>query len=152
MWHLDAHTSANIIAINNSHTDTDATEATVAEELDGTIDADTVTSAEIATGKEDDSETLGSNNISIGAQTPELPNLLDFFEYLTGTPMLCEVVCSMWGGDKGQDRDLRAQRVAALRARWIGRLFPGPLWLSSPHVSTMDQYSTDPHTGECKTQ
>ena len=48
-----------IIAMNNSHTDTDAAVATVAKQLDGTIVADTKTSAEIATGKEDDSETLG---------------------------------------------------------------------------------------------
>ena len=180
-----------IIAINRSHSNTEATEATVAEELEVTIDADAAASADTIitievkeaftaeedpatckleeidkaedpttiittvvkeTGKGEDSEDLGANNIIIEANTPELSNQLDFFEYLTGTPMLCEVVCSIWGGQKGQEIDLRAQRVAALRARWVGRsCYPLP-WLSSPHVSTRGQYSTDPNTGECKTQ
>jgi len=145
----------NIIAIKDNHPDTDALEATAADELEVTIDADAITSAEIIdTGKEEDSENLGFNN-NIGADPPELAhNQLDIFEYLTGRPMLCEVVCNVGGDRAEQDmiRNLRAQRVAALRARWVGRHFNGPPWLSSPHVSTMGQYSTDPNTGECKTQ
>ena len=146
-----------VTAIINGPSNTAASEATAAEEdVEGTLDADArFASVEItATGSEEDSESIGFNNINIGAIPQELSNnSFDFFENLTGSPMLCEVVCNVGGNAaQGYIRHLRAQRVAALRARWVGRPFPGPLWLSSPPVSTMGPYSTDPHTGECKMQ
>ena len=94
-------------------------------------------------GTEDCSESHGGN-YTIGAIPPELSNnQLDFFDNLTGGPMLCEVVrkCS------------RAERVAALRARGVGQYYSALHWLfSPPRVSTTGQYATDPNTGECKTQ
>ena len=152
-----------IIAID-SFPNTEASEATAAEEEEETLDAHDPTtiittvvkeiiSADIQRTGKDDSEDLGFKIIDIGAIPPELSNF-DYFEYLAGSPMLCEVVCLMWGGgDKAQEKYLRAQKVAALRARWVGRKDNEFLpWLSSPHVSASGQYATDPNTGECKTQ
>ena len=119
-------------------------------------------SAEITTGKDEYSDDLGANNLHIEAYTPKLYNP-DLFEYLTRTPMFCEVVCSMQ--EVALERDLRAQRVAALkgmnkhcfkrtRARAevpeavpnsvgaIPSLSPAP-----PHI-----YTTDESTGECHAQ
>ena len=81
---------------------------------------------------------------------PEINNMLDF-QGLLHAPTLCEVVSLMWG-EPAQEKRLRAQRVSALRARWSGRSFNALPWLPSLHVSDMGQYSTDPNTGECKTQ
>ena len=83
---------------------------------------------------------------------PEVSYILDMFEYLTGGPMLCEVVSLMRGGNIGQkyDQCLRSQRAAALRANSVGRC-DSLSWLAGSQV-TSSQYSTDPSTGECKTQ
>ena len=93
---------------------------------------------------------LGINNIGIQPKVSnrlfEIQGLLD-----KDAPMVCEAVSLMWG-DKAQEKLLRARRVAALRARWSGRSFNALPWLPSPHVSTTGQYTTDPNTGECKTQ
>ena len=92
------------------------------------------------------------NNDNIGAIIPKVSYIPDMFEYLTGTPMLCEVVSLMRGGGIGQkyDQCLRSQRAAALRARSVGRCV-SLSWLAAAQV-TSSQYSTDPSTGECKTQ
>ena len=101
-------------------------------------------------GTDENSDPLGLSK-NIGAEPPQVSYNTDMFEHLMGTPMLCEVVCLM-SGDIAQDKDLRAQRAAALRARWVGQCYNSLPWLFSPHVSNADQYTTDPNTGECKTQ
>ena len=125
-------------------------EATAAESLEEAIEAGYIYSAEtILTGMEDCSESLRVNNNNIGAIPLELSNnQLDFFDNLKGGPMLCEVVSTMWG-DTAQEKHLRAERSAALRARWVGRNDNPVPWLPSPHVSTVGQYTTDPKIGEC---
>ena len=151
-----------ISAIYEKHSDTEATVATAAEKIEVTVDADAAVSAEITTGKDDDSEDLGANNIDIKAFTPEL-SYPDFFEYLTGTPMLCEVVCSMW--EVALERDLRAQRVAALRGmnkycfkRTRARAEDSEAVPNSvgaiPSLSPAPHhiYTTDESTGECHAQ
>ena len=88
-----------LIAIKTNHLDTEALEtATAAGELEVTGDADAEVSAEIVAGKDDYSEDLGANNINTEAIIRMVSYIPDMFEYLTGTPMLCEVVSLMRGG------------------------------------------------------
>ena len=44
-------------------------------------------------------------------------------------PTLCNLVSELRKKDLPQERQLRKQRVAALRARWADRPFTGPEWL-----------------------
>ena len=101
-------------------------------------------------GTDENSDPLGLND-NIGAVPPQVSYNTDMFEYLMGTPSLCEVMCVM-SGDIAQDKDLSAQRAAALRARQAGQCVNSFPWLDSPAVSNPGQYTTDPDTGECKTQ
>ena len=96
-----------------------------------------------------DSDDFGLNNIGILPETSN--NLSEVEGLIMDAPMVCEVVSLMWG-DPAQEKRLRAQRVAALRARWVGKCYTALPWLYSPQVSTKGQYTTDPYTGECKTQ
>ena len=47
-------------------------------------------------------------------------------------PTLCEVVCAAGQDEQDQalNRQLRRQWVAALRARWVDRPYPGLSWLA----------------------
>ena len=80
---------------------------------------------------------LGINNIGI---QPEISNRLLEIQGLLDkdAPLVCEAVSLLWG-DKAREKPTRAQSFNALP------------WLPSLHVSK-GQYSTDPNTGECKTQ
>ena len=133
-----------------SHPEASTLEDPDAEDLDVDVEGD-IKIPELD-GAEDSTETIGSNNDNIGAIIHKVSYMPDMFEYLTGTPMLCEVVSLMRGGDIGQkyDQCLRSQRAAALRARSVGRC-DSLSWLAGSQV-TSSQYSTDPSTGECKTQ
>ena len=80
---------------------------------------------------------LGINNIGI---QPEISNRLFEIQGLLDkdAPMVCEAVSLIWG-DQARDKPIRAHSSNALP------------WLPSQHVAK-GQYSTDPNTGECKTQ
>ena len=52
------------------------------------------------------------------------PTIDDFLQ-----PTLCSLVSELRKKDLPQERQLRKQRVAALRARWADRPFTGPAWL-----------------------
>ena len=82
-------------------------------------------------------------------------NLFECAELLT--PMLCEVVlnliCTQDGNNitVADEKRLRQQRAAALRARWVERPYNGLPWLPRL-VPDTNQYTTDPQTEECKPQ
>ena len=103
-----------------------------------------------------DSNSVKNNEIHLPSLllppvTPEVSYILDMFEYLTGGPMLCEVVSLMRGRDISLDKDLRGQRAAALQARSVEQC-QSLTWLSSQPEPTPDQHGTDPNTGECSQQ
>ena len=85
---------------------------------------------------------LGINNIGI---QPKISNRLFEIQGLLDkdAPMVCEAVSLMWG-DKARDKMLRATNGRMICSNALA-------WLPSQHVSK-GQYSTDPNTGECKTQ
>ena len=91
------------------------------------------------------------NSDLINDGMPEISHNMLEIQGLIHAPLLCEAVSLKWG-DKAQEKSLRAQRVSALRARWSGRSFNALPLLPSLHVTDTGQYSTDPNTGECKTQ
>ena len=92
---------------------TEAPEATDAEILETLQDTVTIpTAIEEAGTDTSDSDKLGSNTSDI---SPELSNIQLDCQGLMDGPMLCEVV-SLMRGDKAQEKYLRAERVAALRA------------------------------------
>ena len=99
--------------------DRDDDPGVVFEAGDIIILAKTITRTSARPGTEEGSEPIGFNNYSKTGVTPEVSYIPDMFEYLTGGPMLCEVVSLMRGGDTGQDKQLRSQRAAALQARSV---------------------------------
>ena len=125
------------IAILQDNTITEAPKATAAERPDTLDEAVTVQTAIEEAGKDSnrDSDECGSTDNDIQL---EILNIQLDFQGLMDAPLLCEVVSLMWA-DEAQEKYLRAQRVAALRARWLGRSYNTLPWLPRPHVSTAGQ-------------
>ena len=100
------------------------------------------------------------NNVLATGSTSSSDNLFECAELLT--PLLSEVVLKLICTHDGNsitvadEKRLRYERAAALRARWLERpyyerQYNGLPWLPRL-VPDTDQYKTDPKTGECKTQ
>ena len=125
---------------------------------------DTVTDSMVEIDASDDDFEVGApfscSNVLAKGSTSSSNNLFECAELLT--PLLCEVVLKLICTQDGNpitvadEKRLRYERAAALRARWVERpyyerQYNGLPWLPRL-VPDTDQYKTDPKTGECKTQ